>query len=48
MQEILANPKLDILQTILELGCQSRCSDVQSKPDKRLNADETAWRYSSF
>ena len=23
-QEILANPKLDILQTILELGCRSR------------------------
>jgi hypothetical protein len=35
-QEILANPKLDILQTILELACRSRCSDVQSKPDRRM------------
>ena len=35
-QEILANPKLDILQTILELGCRSRCSDVQSKSDRRM------------
>ena len=35
-QEILANPKLDNLQTILELGCRSRCSDVQSKSDRRM------------
>ena len=35
-QEILANPKLDILQTILELACRSRCSDVQSKSDRRM------------
>ena len=35
-QEILANSKLDNLQNILELGCQSTCSDVQSKSDRRM------------